>query len=158
MKEGDIDVREYPTWFFDNVLRMDFKNAIRATDVSKQNYTVVPRHWYIDAWFRCKQCSCEFCWTALEQKYWFEDLFFWIDSCPTLCKECRADVREIKRLRQLYDAKITRTKLRSASIEEKQEVIDIINTMEQSMKKPLEDYLKAARELLWKQIKNQTGK
>ena len=146
----NIDVHEYPEWFFHNAIKMDFENAVRA-DISKQSYTVVPRHWYIDAWFQCLRCSREFCWTTEEQKRWFEDLSFWIDSRPTRCKECRAAVREIKRLHRLYDEKIARTKLRSASIESKQELIDAIDAIE-SMNEPLPRHLWDARELLRKQI------
>ena len=51
--DGDIDVNQYLPGFFHNALRLDLSTAIRSDNVHSQNFSVVPRHWFIDAWFRC---------------------------------------------------------------------------------------------------------
>lgn len=72
-------------------------------DVSKQNFSVLPRLWYLDAVFVCEDCGENFTWTAAEQKFWFEELHFWIDSQPICCVECRKKRRDRKSLRQELD-------------------------------------------------------
>ena len=127
--DGNINVKGYPSYFFDNVLRVDFSTAIRSKNVKEQNFSVVPRHWFIDAWFLCERCKEEFCWTAEEQKYWFEELKFNVSSCPHCCKECRQVIRLQKQLRQQYDMGIIAALHRSASPKVKKEMLNIIDHM-----------------------------
>ncbi|MFN9541417.1 MAG: zinc-ribbon domain containing protein, partial [Planctomycetota bacterium] len=62
-----------PRHFFWECLHLDHDSAVRA-DVSRQNYSVCPRYWYVDATFRCSRCSETFKFTAAEQKRWYEEL------------------------------------------------------------------------------------
>ena len=109
-------------------VRMDYASAIRA-DPGKQNYLVCPRHWYVDAEFVCKGCRRHFTWTAAEQKTWFEDYDFWIDSCPRHCRACGADRRHLAALRAEYDSTVAAARPRDA-IDRKIRVIEIVHELE----------------------------
>jgi len=153
--DGDIDVKQYPPWFFRDVLRMDFSTAIRSENVREQNHSVVSRHWFIDAWFQCERCKGEFCWTAEEQKYWFDELKLRVDSCPHCCKECRQGIRSGKQLRQRCDAEITAALQPSALPEVKKEMLDIIDHMEKSHKGDIPESVRRNRRTLEKQLMKQ---
>ncbi len=124
---GETASRHMPRHFFWKCLDLDHDSAVRA-DVSKQNYSVCPRHWYIDATFKCSRCSKTFCFTAAEQKKWYEDLGFYVDSCAKDCLNCRHDKRVQKTLRQKYDRDIEST-LNSNDAEEKQRLVDVIDRL-----------------------------
>ena len=66
--------------------------------MTRQNYTVSPRHWYVDATLRCNSCGGEYLFSANEQKAWYEDFGFYVDSFPDQCKTCRRDQRNLKAL------------------------------------------------------------
>ena len=76
---GSTDPKQMPTHFFFGASAVHHHTAIRA-NIEKQNYSVCPRHWYIDADFKCERCGREFTWSVGEQKVWFEDYFSWVDS------------------------------------------------------------------------------
>src|SRR4051794_10797523 len=84
---GDSDPRKMPGHLFWGVRHLDYSTAVRA-DISQQNFSVCPRHWYIDAAFHCSRCDQSFVFTADEQKFWYEQLKFWIDSIPKECATC----------------------------------------------------------------------
>ena len=67
-------------------------NPIKA-DISKQNYSVIPLTKYQDTELVCRKCKQWFIFTAKEQKYWYEDLQFWVDSVPNKCQACRFQKR-----------------------------------------------------------------
>ncbi len=94
--EGDVfgwsSSDRMPRHLFYRALELDHSTAIRAS-IDKQNYSVCPRHWYIDATFRCEGCNEDFLWTATEQRAWFEDYGFYVDSIPKECKACRTKRR-----------------------------------------------------------------
>ena len=92
---GDTDPRKMPMHLFYGAIKLDNDTAIRA-DITVQNYSVCPRHWYIDATFICDGCKQEFCFSATEQKYWYEALRFYVDSQPKKCKSCRQYERDRK--------------------------------------------------------------
>lgn len=125
---GDTDPRKMPTHLFYGALHLDYATAIQG-DPSKQNYSVCPRHWYIDADFKCSDCGREFTWTAREQMAWFEDYFFWVDSLPRHCKTCMADRRRLQGLRKEYDTKIAEARAQG-SIDQKRRIIAIIAELE----------------------------
>ena len=83
-----------PAHFFYSA-RVDYSTAVRA-DISKQNYSVCPRHWYLNAETICTDCSEPFIFSASEQKFWYEDLYFWVDSFPNQCPNCRKNRRDAK--------------------------------------------------------------
>jgi hypothetical protein len=102
---GKHDPRQMPPHFFWRHLGLDYASAIKA-DTSKQDFSVAPRHWYIDAVFQCDRCHEKFCFSAAEQRAWYEDYKFWVDSCPRECQACRRELRRLKSLRQEYDREI----------------------------------------------------
>ena len=102
---GELDPRKLPPHFFWGAVRLDYGSAVKA-DVSKQNYTTCPRYWYIDATFICSRCSSEFCFSADEQRHWFEELGFYVDSLAKHCINCRRALRALKQYRKEYDRDI----------------------------------------------------
>ena len=106
---------------------MDYTSAIRA-DVSSQNYTVCPRHWYVDAVMKCESCRTEFEFTANEQKHWYEELGFYVDSYAKNCIECRRTHRNQKALRQEYDTRI-KSVLASTDLHAKTEMASLIDAL-----------------------------
>jgi hypothetical protein len=123
------DPRNMPEWLFPRALRLDYTTVIRA-EVAKQNYSILPRFWYIDATVVCVRCGKEFCFTAREQKTWYEEYVFWIDTFPKRCITCRRALREIKELRKQYDRDIARA-LGTDDLALKQRMIELIDRMEQ---------------------------
>jgi hypothetical protein len=124
---GDTDPRLMPSHLFWNCIRLDYSTATRA-DISKQNYSVCPRHWYIDATFLCSRCNKEFCFTVAEQNQWYEGQRFWIDSVARQCTNCRRHIRCEKSLRREYDRDILDT-LESDDFVQKQRMIDVIDEL-----------------------------
>ena len=52
-----------PRHFFPRVKKLDYSSAIKA-DVPRVRMSassVIPRCWYIDAWFDCEKCGKEYC-------------------------------------------------------------------------------------------------
>ena len=96
---GNTHPAKMPVHFFYGALKLDYGSAVRA-DISKQNYTVCPRHWYVDATFKCVECGSEFVFTSEEQRFWFEDLKFFVDSQAKRCPACRKKGRVQKRSAQ----------------------------------------------------------
>ncbi len=43
---------------------------------------------------RCERCGEEFWFSANEQRVWYEEWGFWIDSVPKHCAACRTMLRE----------------------------------------------------------------
>ena len=102
---GRDDPRGMPPHFFYRSRRIDYGSAVRA-DPEKQNASICPRHWYVNTIFPCERCGGEFAFTAAEQRVWYEDYGFWIDSLPQHCLDCRRKLREAKAARQDYDRSI----------------------------------------------------
>lgn len=126
---GDSDPRKMPGHLFWGVRHLDYSTAVRA-DISKQNFSVCPRHWYIDAAFNCSRCGESFVFTADEQKFWYEELKFWIDSIPRECAKCRKELRELKSLQQKYDRDIASTMGKSANVDKKERLVAVIEAIE----------------------------
>jgi len=146
---GNTDPRKMPGHLFGESLHLDYKTAIRGNP-DKQNYSVCPRHWYLDADFNCERCRREFTWTALEQKAWFEDYFFWIDSCPRLCKHCSADRRRLETLRKEYDSIVSDAQPKGA-VAQKRRVIEIVCELESAFRS-LPERMLETRNLFERQI------
>ena len=95
------DPRKMPRHLFAPDSDLDFDGAERA-DIEVQHYSVRPRYWYIDAWQACSQCKSQFPFTTAEQRFWYEERGFYVDSYPIRCKQCRRDQRRIRQVRQRY--------------------------------------------------------
>jgi hypothetical protein len=99
---GREDPREMPPHFFLGSLRIDYGSAVPA-DPERQNCSICPRYWYVDTIFPCDRCGSAFAFTAAEQRVWYEEYGFWIDSLPKHCLDCRRELRDLKAARQEYD-------------------------------------------------------
>ncbi len=88
------------------------ETAIKA-NIEKQNYSTFPRSYYVDVEKRCAQCNRWFIFFAQEQKFWFEELGFYIDAECTKCVDCRKKEQSIKQLLNLY-ATLVKTENRSS--------------------------------------------
>lgn len=122
---GKENPEEMPRHFFSGTHSIDYSTAIKA-NVDLQNCSICPRFWYVDAYFKCKRCDLEYCFSAEEQKVWFEKLNFWIDAFPKHCHKCRKDLRELKIIRKKYDAMVSEV-MSEKDINAKAELTSIID-------------------------------
>jgi hypothetical protein len=151
---GSVRSRAMPTHLFHGAVRIDHSTAERA-DIDKQNYTVCPRHWYVDAAFRCRDCGELFTWSAGEQRVWFEEYGFYVDSQPVRCPKCRKDRRTLKALQQEYDRMIGPARA-GATLEEKKQVLRVIDQITE-VSNGVPENMRAARDLLQRQIRRVEG-
>ena len=82
-----------------------------------------------DAAFQCQDCGEEFIFTASVQRFWYEDLQFYVDSEPKRCTACRKAGRTRLELRKRYNALIADA-LSSSTLEAKKVVLEIIDELE----------------------------
>ena len=113
--------------FLLGAIRVHPETAVQA-NVSRQNYSVLPHDWYVDADYRCPRCGEEFCFTVAEQRHWYEELGFTVDSKAKHCLACRRDLRRLKATKQEYDREIAST-LCSQDIARKQRLITVIDEL-----------------------------
>ncbi|MEM7061150.1 MAG: zinc-ribbon domain containing protein [Pseudomonadota bacterium] len=83
------------------------ETAIRA-DRSRQRTGWGWRPYYVDIARRCRKCRRWFLFFALEQKYWYETLGFFIDADCVDCQECRHDRHEQRAFIHQYEALLAR--------------------------------------------------
>lgn len=146
---GSTDPRKMPRHFFPHPDRLDFTTAKRA-DISKQDYSVCPRHWYIDAESDCIDCGRLFTWTAAEQRTWFETYRFWVDSKTRRCKRCSSSKRHLRKLRLEYDSLITSAREHGDKAA-KQRVIQIVEELEKALG-TVPEKMSEARRIFLKQV------
>ena len=147
------DLSDYLLW---KAHRKDYDTAIKA-DITKQNYSVMPRCWYVDAWFYCEECGQEFCWAAKEQKRWFEDYTFYVQSQPRKCPTCRQKWRVARDAKLIYDKYIHTVCDQSTHPKIKQQVIDAVDQIEQMAEidgKKLSPAYGRTRRTLMRQLNN----
>jgi hypothetical protein len=124
---GREDPREMPSHLFQGSRRIDYGSAVKA-DPERQNCSICPRYWYVDTTFPCDRCGAEFEFKATEQRVWYEEYGFWIDSLPKHCLACRRQLRDLKATRQEYDRFVAEA-LRTADIEIKRRLADVIDRL-----------------------------
>jgi Probable zinc-ribbon domain len=124
---GSDNPREMPAHFFYRSVRIHYDTAVRS-DPAKQNCSICPRYWYVDAIFLCDRCGVEFVFSAAEQRVWYEDYGFWIDSVPRHCLMCRKDLRALKTVRQEYDKSVTHV-LEHGDLESKKRLAGVIDQL-----------------------------
>ena len=83
------------------------KSAIRA-DTTRQNFSVVPRGYYVDTLRQCRTCGRSFIFFAKEQQHWYEVLGFCIDADCVHCPECRRSDQQLRRRFRRYPESIGR--------------------------------------------------
>lgn len=146
---GSKSPRRMPKHFFLGCVHVDYNSAIRA-DTSKQHFSVAPRYWYVDADVRCEQCDEMFRFSADEQRHWYEEYGFYVDSFPRHCTDCRRERRRLKALHQEYDQSVTAA-LSSDDAEQKARVIEIVDQLCAAGEK-LPKKVHDSRDLLAKQL------
>lgn len=94
-----------------------FPESAIAADISRQNFSTFPRGYYVDLLERCVRCKRPFIFFAREQKYWYEDLHFYIDSRCVHCAACRASIHELRDRLKRYGENKSRTDLDDDALE-----------------------------------------
>jgi hypothetical protein len=79
-------------------------NTAIPADLSRQTPATVPVTHYFDAKRQCHDCGRPFIFFAEEQKYWYEELGFGLDSDCVRCVPCRKKQQGIARSRERYEA------------------------------------------------------
>lgn len=116
-----------PAHLFYRALRIDFDTGVRA-NTGRQNCSICPRHWYMDATFACERCGAEFSFSAREQRAWYEDYGFWVDSLPRHCLVCRQALRALKTARREYDESVAHV-LHQGDLESKRRLAEAIDRL-----------------------------
>lgn len=148
---GDTDPKMMPWHLFSPAIEIDYSTAIRA-NVEAQNYTVCPRHWYIDVRFRCAACDVEFLWSAEEQRTWFETYGFYVDSRPKLCRDCRAKRRDALQLCKEYDALVGAARS-GGDADQKRRIVQIVDELETCLH-GVPEKMRETRDIFRKQLGN----
>lgn len=149
---GNANPQKMPRHLFFGALAVHHETAVRG-NVEKQNYSVCPRYWYMDADFKCERCGLEFTWTAKEQKAWFEDYFFWVDSQPRDCRECRGEIRRLAELRREYDATVASARDHGTP-DQKRRIVEIVSELQRDFGK-LPEKMTETKQLFEHQTKKQ---
>jgi hypothetical protein len=124
---GSDDPREMPVHFFLGSLRLNYATAVRSNP-DRQNCSICPRYWYVDVIFACQRCGGEFPFTANEQRVWYEEYQFWVDSVPKHCFACRHDLRNLKAARREYDQTVAQV-LEHGDPESRKRLADVIDQL-----------------------------
>ena len=143
---GEKCPMDMPDFFFSGATRLEPAKALKA-NISVQNASVIPRFWYVDAYFLCKTCKTEFLFSAKEQRTWYEEYGFIVDSKPKHCMHCRQSLREEKLLRKEYNEQIAEV-LDSANAESKQKMINCIDELCEVSAQPIPSRISENRRLL----------
>ena len=104
------------------------KSECVAANPKMQNYTVTPELTYCSMQLTCARCHLPFWFTANEQRQWYEQWGFWIDSIPKECVDCRKELRRLLSLRQEYDRDIVKA-IRSKDFGIKTRAAEIIDQL-----------------------------
>lgn len=78
-------------------------NTAILADPSKQTRATIPVTHYFDLERICLDCRRRFIFFAEEQKYWYEELGFGLESDCIRCTDCRKRQQEVARLRRRYE-------------------------------------------------------
>lgn len=92
------------------------ESAIRA-EITRQNFTVLPRGYYVDILKRCRTCHRPFIFFAREQQHWYEVLGFYIDADCVHCPECQRSNQELRRRFRRFSDSIRRTDIIDIELE-----------------------------------------
>jgi hypothetical protein len=77
--------------------------AIKA-DLSQQPRAVIPVTHYFDLERQCRDCDQKFIFFAEEQKHWYEQLGFGLDSDCVRCVPCRKQQQGTAAQREIYES------------------------------------------------------
>lgn len=79
-------------------------NTAVAADLARQTPATVPVTHYFDLERQCRDCKRPFIFFAEEQKYWYEQLGFGLESDCVRCVDCRKKQQGIARQREIYES------------------------------------------------------
>jgi Probable zinc-ribbon domain len=77
-------------------------NTAIPADLPRQSPATVPVTHYFDVRRQCRDCERPFLFFAEEQKYWYEDLGFPLESDCVRCVDCRRKQHGLERKRERY--------------------------------------------------------
>ena len=78
-------------------------NTAIPADLSRQSPATVPVTHYFDAKRQCRDCGRPFIFFAEEQKYWYEELGFALESDCVRCVVCRKKQKGLEHKRERYE-------------------------------------------------------
>lgn len=78
-------------------------NTAIPADLSRQSPATVPVTHYFDIKRQCRDCGRPFIFFAEEQKYWYEELGFALESDCVRCVVCRKKQQGIEHKRERYE-------------------------------------------------------
>jgi Probable zinc-ribbon domain len=78
-------------------------NTAIAADVTRQAPATMPVTHYFDVKRTCRDCGRPFIFFAAEQKHWYEELGFKLDTDCVRCVVCRKAQQGIDRMRNRYE-------------------------------------------------------
>lgn len=78
-------------------------NTAIAADPSRQGPATIPVTHYFDARRQCADCRKPFIFFAAEQRYWYEELGFPLESDCVRCAPCRKKQQGVESARQRYE-------------------------------------------------------
>jgi hypothetical protein len=78
-------------------------NTAIPADLSRQSPATVPVTHYFDAKRLCRDCGRPFIFFAEEQKYWYEELGFPLESDCVRCVVCRKNQQGLEQKRERYE-------------------------------------------------------
>ncbi|MEL6108529.1 MAG: zinc-ribbon domain containing protein [Planctomycetota bacterium] len=79
-------------------------NTAITADLSRQTPATVSVTHYFDLERQCRDCSRPFIFFAEEQRYWYEELGFGLESDCVRCADCRKRQQGIARHRETYES------------------------------------------------------
>jgi len=98
---GDFATGVFLNWHSPEEVRIP--GTAIAADLSRQTQATLAVTHYFDTKRRCADCGQSFLFFAAEQKYWYEDLGFPLDSDCVRCVPCRKKQRGLDLQRQRYE-------------------------------------------------------
>jgi arsenate reductase-like glutaredoxin family protein len=88
-----------------------YPESVIIADETKQNYSVMPRPYYVDILKSCRDCQNEFIFYATEQRHWYETLGFFTQADCVRCPKCRVTDQTLRRRFKRYANNISRKDL-----------------------------------------------
>lgn len=99
--EADPGGRVFLHWHSPEAARIP--NTAIAADLSRQGPATVPVTHYFDVRRTCRDCHRPFIFFAREQKYWYEELGFPLESDCVRCVPCRKGQQGLALKRERYE-------------------------------------------------------
>jgi hypothetical protein len=117
--ETDYDGDVFLHWHSPRECRIP--NTAIPADLSRQSPATVPVTHYFDVKRQCRDCGRPFIFFAEEQKYWYEELGFALESDCVRCVVCRKKQQGLARKRERYEELFH---VSNRSVEQDLEMID----------------------------------